>query len=332
MSAPAMAHGWLQNTWHNLFGANAASRHSHHGTHHVQHHKPKTPAPPPPVFVVPTGTIAANALSMPDQPFALHEWDGSLITLREHALGAPTNWVAVLMDNTSLHFACRDGLVQMLPTIGDNTSLPAGTSPCGLPGGQSSLVLAWDRSRVGDPAPDWSDFWDVARHPGKRSLRLDPRSTLEIALLADGVAPADVYSVLSTEAGVDRAFRKLDQLRPYIVWWRTPEDATRIMSSGAALMIGTPIDELAALPKPVNFAVQWRQSLRQNLSWAIPHNVPNPSAEHVAIVLRDQAPRHEDTQDGPLPDGSILTINDNFWATHLESLQKRFQDWFSPPP
>lgn len=209
--------------------------------------------------------------------------------------------------------------------------LPAGTSPCGLPGGQSSLVLAWDRSRVGDPAPDWSDFWDVARHPGKRSLRLDPRSTLEIALLADGVAPADVYSVLSTEAGVDRAFRKLDQLRPYIVWWRTPEDATRIMSSGAALMIGTPIDELAALPKPVNFAVQWRQSLRQNLSWAIPHNVPNPSAEHVAIVLRDQAPRHEDTQDGPLPDGSILTINDNFWATHLESLQKRFQDWFSPP-
>ena len=33
---------------------------------------------------------------------------------------------------------------------------------------------------------------------------------LEFALLADGVAPADVYTVLATQEGQDRAFAKLD--------------------------------------------------------------------------------------------------------------------------
>ena len=46
------------------------------------------------------------------------------------------------------------------------------------------------------------------------------RGNLEFALIADGVAPGDVYKVLATSEGVDRAFRKLDQLKPYIVWWQ----------------------------------------------------------------------------------------------------------------
>ncbi len=36
--------------------------------------------------------------------------------------------------------------------------------------------------------------------------------------MADGVKREDVYKVLATPAGVDRAFKKLDVLKPHIQW------------------------------------------------------------------------------------------------------------------
>ena len=37
--------------------------------------------------------------------------------------------------------------------------------------------------------------------------------------MADGVPVADVYKVLGTPDGVDRAFKKLDTIKNDIVWW-----------------------------------------------------------------------------------------------------------------
>ena len=46
----------------------------------------------------------------------------------------------------------------------------------------------------------------------KRGMRRGARMTLEIALMGDGVAPADVYKVLATPQGQQRAFAALDRL------------------------------------------------------------------------------------------------------------------------
>jgi hypothetical protein len=43
--------------------------------------------------------------------------------------------------------------------------------------------------------------------------------TLEFALMADGVPVKDVYKVLASKEGQDRAFKKLDELKPNIQWW-----------------------------------------------------------------------------------------------------------------
>ena len=51
-----------------------------------------------------------------------------------------------------------------------------------------STVLAWDKDKF-HGSPSWGDFWDVAKLPGKRGLRRGVVGNLEIALLADGVAP-----------------------------------------------------------------------------------------------------------------------------------------------
>lgn len=220
-------------------------------------------------------------------------------------------------------------LVQSLPAPNDPQR--QNFSPCGIQAGEESLVLAWDRGRLGDSAPNWADFWDIARHPGKRALRLDPRGTLEIALMADGVGPGDVYAVLSSPSGVDRAFRKLDQLRPYLIWWRNPEEATRIMNSGAVLMLSTPFDRLAKLGPRVSFSAQWHQSLRQKLSWAIPRNVSPEQTATIIKMLRDQTPLHDDTQDAPQDGHDLHTLSrsDRFWSMNFDALQKRFQSWLT---
>ena len=49
------------------------------------------------------------------------------------------------------------------------------------------------------------------RFPARRALFNHGPYVLEAALMADGVAPADVYRLLSTPAGVDRAPQNLSK-------------------------------------------------------------------------------------------------------------------------
>jgi len=71
----------------------------------------------------------------------------------------------------------------------------------------------------------WAEFWDVRRFPGARSLRNHPTDNLEFALLADGVPMDKLYPL-----DMDRAFRKLDEIRPHItVWWSTGAQPAQLL-------------------------------------------------------------------------------------------------------
>ena len=54
----------------------------------------------------------------------------------------------------------------------------------------------------------WADLFDLKRFPGKRTAARQVVATLEIALLADGVAPDKLYPL-----DVDRALKKLDTIK-----------------------------------------------------------------------------------------------------------------------
>ena len=56
----------------------------------------------------------------------------------------------------------------------------------------AALAYRSDKFAAQGPA-SWADFWDVAKFPGRRSLRRSPIETLEQALLADGVPMAQLY-------------------------------------------------------------------------------------------------------------------------------------------
>ncbi len=306
----------------------------------------------------------------------VERWDGGLATLQEQASlgsGAEAAGLAI-MDDTAALAACAQGL--LLPI--DPSAIPALTtgnapldvdsiSPCGIGAFRVALVLAWDKSRI-DTAPTWSAFWDVARRPGKRGLPRDPRGTLEIALLADGVAPDALYRTLGSEAGLNRAFRKLDQLKPYVVWWQTAAQAVQIIETGAVLMTSAPNSDIAVANRAGHrdFGIQWQQSLSTMLDWVLPGRPAPVNAQAGPSDRERQAyaligftldparqadfvthyPAQSLLRQAPLPDGALppdsaeasahqrdaTRIDAAFWAAHLAAIKARFDAWIAKPP
>ncbi|EHH68126.1 binding protein component of ABC transporter [Gluconobacter morbifer G707] len=278
-----------------------------------------------PGWTVPEGSVAAHAVINMHGDTRLTEWDGQIATLEKGVHASTPIWTAIMLDGEQLDVACTAGWLHPIE----------GSGNCGIPAGVLDIALAWDRSRL-TTAPDWRDFWDVARHPGRRGLRFGARTTLEIALLGDGVAPQDIYSTLSTQAGVERAFRRLEQLRPYIVWWRTPDDAGHIMEQSGALMTSAPIPEISSVSSRVQagaassiFVAGTQQILRMPVFWAIPGNLSADSARQTQERLKMLSPRLDDMPD-MVADAHIttLSVSDQFWITHGSELERQFQDWF----
>lgn len=200
-------------------------------------------------------------------------WAGGLDALRAQIKSTDEAWDLVLVDADELSSGCSDGLFEKLDWSaigGKDHYVPQAVSDCGLGAVIATTVLAWDKDKL-PVAPSWSDFWDVAKYPGKRGLRKGVRGNLEFALLADGVAPADIYKTLSNNDGVERAFRKLDQLKPYIEWWTNESEAARILASGEVLMTSAPSGQIATMAtnEHKNFGLQFAGSLYELNSWAI---------------------------------------------------------------
>ncbi len=100
-------------------------------------------------------------------------------------------------------------------------------------------VIAYRKDKFGDNGPKtWADFWDVKKFPGKRGMHGKVNYNLEAALMADGVAPGDVYKVLGTKDGRERAWKKLEQIVPHVtVWYRGGSQSAQLLRDGEVDMI-----------------------------------------------------------------------------------------------
>ncbi|MEL6204777.1 MAG: ABC transporter substrate-binding protein [Pseudomonadota bacterium] len=97
-----------------------------------------------------------------------------------------------------------------------------------------STVYAWNTDTYGEDGPQsWADFFDVEKFPGTRAYRGKVAGALEGALMADGVAPEDVYAVLDSEEGIERAIDKIRELKPHIdVFWTSGAQHAQLMKDG----------------------------------------------------------------------------------------------------
>ncbi|WP_158744290.1 extracellular solute-binding protein [Acidisphaera sp. L21] len=292
-------------------------------------------------------------------PLSLRSWHGGLAPLRDKTEQGSADWDLVQVNAAELLVGCDEGLFDKLnwAALGNRDKYvpPQAATDCGAGTALTNTVLVWDRDKF-QTTPTWSDFWDVARYPGKRGLRRDARTNLEIALMADGVAPGEVYRVLRTDDGVDRAFRKLDQIKPYLVWWTPDAPAGQVLGAGEVLF-STADSVSVALANRVagrHYGVQWTGSLYTIRSWAMMKGTPNAAdAAKLLTSMADpirQANLASTVPVGPVVKGAnellppdmaaasptlpanlanALQVDEAFWRDNGDKLRQRFDTWLA---
>ncbi|MCB1340689.1 MAG: ABC transporter substrate-binding protein [Pseudooceanicola sp.] len=142
-----------------------------------------------------------------------------------------------------------------------------------------STTYAWNTATFGDAGPqNWADFWDTAKFPGTRAYRGNSvAGALEPALMADGVAPQDVYKVLDSEEGIERALNKIRELKPAIsVYWTSGAQQAQLMKDGEVDMAtGWNGRFDTAKADGAKVAYNLNQSLLDYDCFAIPKGAPN---------------------------------------------------------
>jgi putative spermidine/putrescine transport system substrate-binding protein len=177
-------------------------------------------------------------------------YNGGLGEVRAQVESGNVTWDIVDVLPHEARVGCDEGLFEELPRD-VFTKAPDGTSmdddmfvpipnDCVVPQIFWSYVPfyqkgTFDGNAAGNPKTI-ADFFDVKKFPGKRGIHTWANATVEMALMADGVAPGDVYKTLSTKAGQDRAFAKLDTIKDHVVFWSAGAEPLELVKSGEVAM------------------------------------------------------------------------------------------------
>ena len=283
------------------------------------------------------------------------EYNGEMAKVKAMVDTKSVSWDLVEVESPELSRGCDEGMFEELePTLfGDSSKyVPGALSSCGAGFFVWSTVLAYNADKLASAPSGWVDFWDTKKFPGKRGLRKGAKYTLEFALMADGVAPKDVYTTLATKEGQDRAFKMLDKLKPSIQWWEAGAQPPQYLQSGDVVMSSAYNGRIAAVQKESNLKVVWSGGVYDFDAWAIPKGSKNVEAakKFIAYSLQPEqqksfseniayGPANTDAvkllspqtlKDMPTTPENIkdqVQIDVKFWADYGESLEQRFNSW-----
>ncbi|WP_174263653.1 ABC transporter substrate-binding protein [Hyphomicrobium sp. CS1BSMeth3] len=283
-------------------------------------------------------------------------YTGELAKVRAMVKSGNVTWDVLQLDNNALLMGCDEGILEKIrypQVVNSSDFLEVGTHECGVGAFAWSKVIAFDSKRTPQGPKTWADFWDVTKFPGKRGLRSTARLTLEIALLADGVKPLEMYKVLSTPAGLDRAFRKMDELKPHIVWWRTgAEPIERLVAGDIAYTSGFNGRVEAANASGQNLKMEWDGQVLGIDYWGIVKGSPRKAVAEQFITFASRpevasklpefirygvlnkgaiglvrAEIRDDLPTSPKNLANALRTDAAFWAERGEEIEARFKVW-----
>lgn len=284
------------------------------------------------------------------------EYNGEMAKVKAMVDTKSVSWDVLEVESPELARGCDEGMFEKLDysKIGNKADFVQGAAQsCGVGIFVWSTVLAYNADKLKVGPSGWKDFWDVKKFPGKRGMRKGAKYTLEVALMADGVAPKDVYKVLATPAGVDRAFKKLDQLKPNIQWWEAGAQPPQYLVSGDVVMSSAYNGRIANTQKEgKNLKIVWAGGMYDFDSWAIPKGSPNKDAalkfiafaskpENQKVYSQNIAYGPTNKKAVPLLDKKLVAdlptapqniksgvaVDVAFWADFGESLEQRFNAW-----
>ena len=300
----------------------------------------------------------------------LEEYSGGLAQVRTQVESGNVVWDVVDMEAGDTLLGCDEGLLEEID-IADLSPGADGTPAikdfdadyaldCGVQTLSYATVVAYNRERLRRKPRAMADFFNLKRFPGRRGMRRHPLSSLEFALVGDGVPRDEVYEVLSTPGGVDRAFAKLDTIKREVVWWDTGAQAPQMLADGEVVMsvawngrifnaqvlenqpidilwdgqlqaagylvivAGTPRLELAMKLIDFSASTQSLANLTKYISYGPLRKSSMPLVgkhEDTGIDMAEHLPtRYADT---------AVIEDPEWWADHLDDMNERFAAWLS---
>ena len=206
----------------------------------------------------------------------------SLPKIRQMVESGRVTWDVVEVPPVFTLRHCGELFERLPADIVDRSKLiPGFGNECGVPDAGYANIMLYNRQTYPNGGPrNWADFFDVKRFPGKRALWDGAEGVnLEIALLADGVAPDKLYPL-----DLDRAFRKLDSIRPHLTFWRTGAQSTQMIEAREVDMIMVwSTRAYPALKNGAPFEPVWNQHIIYNNVLAIPKGAPNKATSEAFI-------------------------------------------------
>lgn len=291
------------------------------------------------------------------------------------AMSEANNWSWDLVDMVASDAitACDEGLVDEIDHDSALAPAPDGTpatedfdylivSECFIPQIVYSTAFGYRTDAFSTPPTTIEDVFDLARFPGKRGLERKPIGNLEWALLADGVPVDDVYDMLSTPAGVERAFNKLDTIKDEVVWWVKGAVPVQLLADGEVVISSAYNGRLFAgieeEKQPIGMLWDWQ--VFDIDGWVVPKGTKKKSevmrylrfatdtqrladqakyisygparkssaplvGKHATLGI-DMAP-HMPTD--PKNAKRTLLFNYEWWADHRDELDERFNAWLA---
>ncbi|WP_413719405.1 extracellular solute-binding protein [Silicimonas sp. MF1-12-2] len=279
--------------------------------------------------------VAADAMRLCDEGLAME------IDPDEHLAPAP--------DGTSAEDDFGDLLV----------------SDCFIPQIVYSTTFGYRTDMVGDTPPtDICAVFDLEAYPGKRALEKRPINNVEWALYCDGVAKDDIYDVLATEEGQERALAKLGTIKDEVIWWSAGADTPQLLADGEIVMGSTYNGRLFSVIEEQNQPVGmlWDMQVFDLDGWIIPEGLSEERLERVLDFvyfgtdtqrLADQAKyisygparassaplvgKHEELGIDMAPHmptdpenaKNTLLYNFEFWADYRDDIDAKFQAWLA---
>jgi len=290
------------------------------------------------------------------QPVKDDVYNGEMAKIYSMVKSGDVTYDVIMVEAPELVRGCEDGIFEKIDwaVVKKDKFIPGDTSTCGAGAVLWGVTLFYDPAKVTNGPDTYAKLWDVKTYPGKRLLRQSPKTTLEIALLADGVAPADIYKLLATPAGQKRAFDKLDQIKPNLMWWKAGTQPVQMIASGdVTYAVGFTGRIVRANDAGAKYPLLWKTLLYSVDYWAVVKGSPN-AKEGMKMVewITDSkpllalaetyavSPANKDAAANPalsvknpgmlsahVTDG--LFINTEFWVQNGEDLEQKFNAWLA---
>lgn len=232
-------------------------------------------------------------------------YNGGLGEVRTQVESGTVTWDIVDVLPHEARVGCDEGLFEeldrsMFTPAADGTSMDDDImievpNDCVVPQIFWSYVPFYEEGTfTGDQPTTIADFFDVEKFPGKRGIHTWPNALIEMALVADGVAIEDVYDVMSTDEGIDRAFSMLDKIKDHSVFWSSGAKPLELVKSGEVAMsiayngrIGA-----AVLSEGEKFVTVWDGQVLEEEWLVLMNGAPNKE-EAMKFLVHASAPEQQ---------------------------------------